>query len=204
MAQKVNVMLVDDLDGSEASGTVTFGLDGRTYEIDLSEANTATLRDTLATYTAAARKLGGRARRSAAQDTALNGAATSGKATSVADRARTAAIREWAREAGLDVSTRGRIPNSVIEAYDNRDAQPAAPAPTPAAAPLPDTADPKTADPKTADAKKPAARKPAAKKAAETPAPAEKKTADSEATVAKKPRRAKKVADPFNPEAATA
>jgi hypothetical protein len=189
MAQKVNVMLVDDLDGSEASGTVTFGLDGRTYEIDLSEANTATLRDTLATYTAAARRLGGRARRSAAQDS-VNGTATSGKSTtSVADRARTAAIREWAREAGLDVSTRGRIPNSVIEAYDNRDARPAAPAPTP----------------KAADAKKPAAKKPAAKKAAEAPAPVEKKAADSEATTAKKPRRAaKKVADPFNPEAATA
>lgn len=187
MAQKVNVMLVDDLDGSEASGTVTFGLDGRTYEIDLSEANMASLRDTLATYTAAARRLGGRARRSAAQDSALNGTATSGKATtSAADRARTAAIREWAREAGLDVSTRGRIPNSIIEAYDNRDARPAAPAPAPAA-----------------EAKKPAARKPA-KKAAEAQAPVEKKTADSEAPAAKKPRRAKKVADPFNPEAATA
>lgn len=186
MAQKVNVMLVDDLDGSQASGTVTFGLDGRTYEIDLSEANAAKLRDTFATYSAAARHIGGRARRPAAQGTALNGTANDGKVT-IAAAERTAAIREWAREAGLDVSTRGRIPNSIIEAYDNRDAQPATPTPTPA--PLPKAAAAK----KTATTKAPAAQAPAANKA-----PA------SKATAAKKPRRTKKVADPFNPEAATA
>jgi len=49
MAQKVDVRFVDDLDGSEASGTVSFALDGRAYEIDLSEENAAKLRDSLAT-----------------------------------------------------------------------------------------------------------------------------------------------------------
>ena len=182
-------MLVDDLDGSQASGTVTFGLDGRTYEIDLSEANAAKLRDTFATYSAAARHIGGRARRPAAQGTALTGTANDGKVTiAAADRARTAAIREWARQAGLDVSTRGRIPNSIIEAYDNRDAQPATPAPTPTPAPLP---------------KATATKKPATKKAPATQAPAAHKAPASQATAAKKPRRTKKVADPFNPEAAT-
>ncbi|TQM11671.1 Lsr2 protein [Pseudonocardia kunmingensis] len=159
MAQKVTVMLVDDLDGTRASDTVAFGLDGRSYEIDLSEANAAKLRDTMAVYAAAGRRTGGRARRATAPDTTQNGAAESSTAaTPAADRARTAAIREWAREAGLDVSTRGRIPNSVTEAYDNREARPATSDPAPAPAPAPK----------------------------------------------KKPRRLEKVADPFNPEAATA
>ena len=56
MAQQVNVKFVDDLDGSDATGTVSFGLDGRTYEIDLSYDNAAKLRDSLASFVAAARK----------------------------------------------------------------------------------------------------------------------------------------------------
>ena len=60
MAQKVDVRFVDDLDGSEASGTVSFALDGRAYEIDLSEENAAKLRDSLATFVAAARRTGSR------------------------------------------------------------------------------------------------------------------------------------------------
>src|ERR687890_2480042 len=60
MAQQRTVRFVDDLDGSEASGTVDFGLDGRRYEIDLSDDNAATLRDALAPFVGAARKSGGR------------------------------------------------------------------------------------------------------------------------------------------------
>ena len=65
MAQQVNVKFVDDLDGSDAAGTVSFGLDGRTYEIDLSDDNAAKLRDSLASFVAAARKRGGSRRSSA-------------------------------------------------------------------------------------------------------------------------------------------
>ena len=64
MAQKVVVSLVDDLDSSEADETVEFGLDGATYEIDLSDANAAALRDRLADYVAHARRSGGRRRSS--------------------------------------------------------------------------------------------------------------------------------------------
>ena len=59
MAQQVNVKFVDDLDGSDAAGTVSFAIDGRAYEIDLSEDNAARLRDSLASFVAAARKSGG-------------------------------------------------------------------------------------------------------------------------------------------------
>lgn len=189
MAQKVNVMLVDDLNGSQASDTVTFGLDGRTYEIDLSEANAAKLRDTFAPYAASARRIGGRrVRRAAAPGTAANGTTNGGKADTATDRARTAAIRAWASETGLDVSTRGRIPNSVIDAYNNRDAQRATNEPASAPDPRP---------------KEATAKKPAAKKASATPAPTAAKPPTSKATAPKKRRQTKKVTDPFNPEAAT-
>ena len=63
MAQKVNIVLVDDIDGSEATETVSFGLDGTTYEIDLNDANAAALRDALATYVGHGRKVGAAPRR---------------------------------------------------------------------------------------------------------------------------------------------
>jgi hypothetical protein len=62
MAQKVNIILVDDIDGSDASETVTFGLDGTSYEIDLNDTNAAALRDALATYVGHARKVSHRRR----------------------------------------------------------------------------------------------------------------------------------------------
>jgi hypothetical protein len=119
VAQHVNVTLVDDLDGSEASGTVSFALDGKTYEIDLSGGNATKLRDTLAPFAAAARRGGGSGRRSAAPRAAVT-------PRPAYDRERTAAIRDWARENGHKVSDRGRIPTAVIEAYDHRDTAPAA------------------------------------------------------------------------------
>lgn len=107
--------LVEDLDGSDAAATVSFGLDGRAYEIDLSDDNADKLRDSLASFVAGARKSGG------------SGATGSGpraqKMTANAgppqrlDRDQTAAIRAWARQNGHAVSDRGRISKAVVEAF---------------------------------------------------------------------------------------
>lgn len=112
MAQKTVVSLVDDLDQSEADETIDFGLDGVTYEIDLSDSNAAQLRDALADYVAHARRLSGR-RRPVSRGQAPS---RSGGRASV-DREQNQAIREWARKQGMTVSERGRIPSEVSEAY---------------------------------------------------------------------------------------
>jgi hypothetical protein len=111
VAQQVQTRLVDDLDGSEAVETITFGLEGRQYEIDLSTDNAARLRDSLAAFVAAARRSG------TASRSRGNGAKTS---PSASDREHTSAVREWARQNGHQISDRGRIPNSVLEAYQRR------------------------------------------------------------------------------------
>jgi Lsr2 len=113
MAQKVDVKFVDDLDGSEAAGTVSFALDGRTYEIDLSDDNATRLRDSLATFVAAARRSGTSARRGRTP----RGAGEVASAPARSSREETAAIRTWARENGHEVSERGRIPKAVVQAY---------------------------------------------------------------------------------------
>ena len=102
---------VDYLDGGEASGAFDFSLEGRNYQIDLSDENAAKLRDALAPYVGAARKAGGRGRGRAPRQTAV------AEKLARANREETAAIRQWARENGHQVSNRGRIPKSVIEAY---------------------------------------------------------------------------------------
>ena len=116
MAQKVDVRLVDDVDGSEASETIEFSLEGRSYELDLSEENAAKLRDAFAPFVGAARRAdgGGRGGRRG------SGRGAPAVARPSSDRERTQAIREWARENGHKVSDRGRIPSSVIEAYEQR------------------------------------------------------------------------------------
>jgi hypothetical protein len=113
MAQQVLVSLVDDIDGSEAAETVTFGLDGVSYEIDLSEENVAELRDALARFVEYARRTGGR-KRSGRQPAATNGAPPA-----AADREQNQAIRTWARGNGYDLADRGRIPSHIVEAYHN-------------------------------------------------------------------------------------
>src|SRR5919197_834359 len=85
MAQKVTVSLVDDVDGSEAEETVEFGLDGVTYQIDLSGSNAAKLRDALASFVANARRAGGRKRTPSARPTATKAAARPA-ATATIDR----------------------------------------------------------------------------------------------------------------------
>jgi hypothetical protein len=111
MAQKVLVQLVDDLDGTTSSEveTVQFGLDGVTYEIDLSESNAQRLRKALAEYVDAARRTGGRVKRGTRPR-------TGGTADGDASR-----IREWAQANGIELAARGRIPGHVVESY--REAQ---------------------------------------------------------------------------------
>jgi hypothetical protein len=113
MAQKVTVQLVDDLDGtpSEDISTVSFALDGASYQIDLTDDNAERLRDTLADYVNAARRTGGRIKRSAAT------ANTSPR--TAANREQTKTIREWARNNGFDLAERGRIPANVLEAFED-------------------------------------------------------------------------------------
>jgi hypothetical protein len=100
MAQQVNIVLVDDIDGSAAEETVSFALDGKEYEIDLSTKNAQKLRDALAPYLGHARKAAGRRR-----------GGRSGNGPSPAD------IRAWARDNGFDVPDRGRVSSEVREAY---------------------------------------------------------------------------------------
>ena len=119
MAQIREVRLVDDLDGEAADETVEFGIDGKSYEIDLSKENASRLRDVLADFVSAARRAGGRRRGggSAGTSTASGGAGTAPKGRSAIDREQNQAIREWARKRGMKVSDRGRIPAEVLEAY---------------------------------------------------------------------------------------
>jgi len=113
MAQKVTVALIDDLDGSEASETLEFALDGVAYQIDLSVNNASKLRDGLAAFVASARRSGGR-KRSPGRPA---GAAGKTPRPAAADREQNQAIREWARKQGMKVSDRGRIPAEVLDAY---------------------------------------------------------------------------------------
>ena len=110
MAQQTTVRFIDDLDGSDAAGTFDFALDGRQYQIDLSDENAAKLRDALAPYVGVARKAGGRGRGRAVRQVAV-------AAPTRSNRDQTAAIREWARANGHEVSDRGRISKSVMDAY---------------------------------------------------------------------------------------
>jgi hypothetical protein len=110
MARRVNVTLVDDLDGSDAVETVFFSLDGSAYEIDLSTHNATQLRESLARYIGHARRAGRAAR--------PNAPARSARGTAQADREQTQAVRNWARSNGHTVSDRGRIPANIVEAYN--------------------------------------------------------------------------------------
>ena len=107
MTQRVLIVLEDDLDGSEATQTVSFGLDGTSYEIDLNDENAAALRDALATFIGHGRRVSAarRGRRSAAS-------------ASSADAHTAREIRDWARSNGHKVPDRGRIPGDVREAFD--------------------------------------------------------------------------------------
>jgi hypothetical protein len=110
MARKVEVELVDDIDGSEAAETVTFAVDGVAYEIDLSARHAKELRSALQKYTASARRVG----RAAPAGTGRGRT----QAPARKDRAQNKAIREWARRKKVELSDRGRIPRTVVEQYE--------------------------------------------------------------------------------------
>ena len=105
MAQRIQTLFIDDIDGSEAEGTVRFGIDGTEYEIDLSAGHGDELRAALKEFIAHARKVGGTSRRAA-----VRGA----RKPSAID---TIAVRAWARENGHDIKERGRVPASVAAKY---------------------------------------------------------------------------------------
>jgi hypothetical protein len=105
MAQKIQTLFIDDIDGGEADGTVRFGLDGTEYEIDLSSRHNDELRAALGTYVSHARKLSGTARRATTR---------AGRKPSSID---TVAVRSWARENGYDIKDRGRVPADLVTKY---------------------------------------------------------------------------------------
>ena len=104
MAQKIQTLFIDDIDGSDAEGTVRFALDGTDYEIDLNADHTTALRGALAVYVAHARKV-------SASRRVPRGA---GRKASAID---TTAVRAWAREQGIDVKERGRVPATIVARY---------------------------------------------------------------------------------------
>lgn len=114
MARKTQIVLEDDLNGQVledgAGETVSFALDGQNFEIDLSNENATKLRDDFARYVGHGRKVssnGSTSRPSGSRSRPSNG-----------DKRDLGPVREWARQNGHDVSERGRVKTSVIEAYD--------------------------------------------------------------------------------------
>ena len=106
MAQRVQVVLTDDVDGSEGAETVSFSYNGVDYELDLSAKNAKKFHDNLQFYADHGRRVGGRTRRGPG----------SGKTTQVSSD--NATIRAWAKANGIDVPARGRISNSVREQFE--------------------------------------------------------------------------------------
>ena len=103
MAQKIQTLFIDDIDGSEAEGTVRFGLDGAEYEIDLNAKHADALRKALTKYIDAARRSTGAARRPA----------RAGRRAS-ASGVHTTEDREWAKAQGIEVKDRGRVPAELV------------------------------------------------------------------------------------------
>src|SRR5437588_6881043 len=120
MAQKTIVTLVDDLTGEEAEniGTVEFALDGVTYELDLTDENSAKLHDALSPYAKAGRKIGGRRRSGPIPGRAVK---STGRTASY-NRETLKSIREWAKKNGHNVSDRGRLPAEVMQAWQTAQA----------------------------------------------------------------------------------
>jgi Lsr2 len=104
MAQKIQTLFIDDIDGGEAEGTVRFGLDGVEYEIDLNAKHTEELHKALTTYISHARKVGSPARR------AVHGRRGSTEID-------TAKVREWAKGNGFNIKDRGRVPADLVAKY---------------------------------------------------------------------------------------
>jgi nucleoid-associated protein Lsr2 len=106
VTQKIQVLLIDDLDGTEAEGTVRFALDGTEYEIDLNAEHARALREALARYVSAARRAGGGARRPA-----------HGGRKAPGSRPNPTEVREWAKAQGIEVKDRGRVPAELVARF---------------------------------------------------------------------------------------
>lgn len=106
MAQRVQVQLIDDLNGEEAHETVRFGLEGTDYEIDLTSENAEKLRSVLSEYVEKGRKAGGKRGQASPKKTSGN------------KRENTQEIRQWAQENGYNPSARGRINQTIVDAYN--------------------------------------------------------------------------------------
>lgn len=109
MAQKIQTLFIDDIDGGAAEGTVRFALDGTEYEIDLNAKHTEELRSALGKYVSHARKVGGTARRA--------GRAAGRSSRGAGSALNTTEIRNWAREQGYDIKDRGRVPADLVAKY---------------------------------------------------------------------------------------
>lgn len=109
MAQKIQTLFIDDIDGGAAEGTVRFALDGTEYEIDLNAKHSEELRSAIGKYVTHARKVGGGARR--AGRAAGRGGRGAGSALNTTE------IRNWAREQGYDIKDRGRVPADLVAKY---------------------------------------------------------------------------------------
>jgi hypothetical protein len=112
MAQKIQTLFIDDIDGSAAEGTVRFGLDGAEYEIDLNAKHAQELRDALARYVNAARRAGGGIRRP-----------TRGGRRGPAGKPDSTEVREWAKAQGIEVKDRGRIPAELVVKFKEATSQ---------------------------------------------------------------------------------
>ena len=128
MARQTTVILIDDLDGTEAGESLDFGLDGVEYEIDLNDEHAGTLRDRLAPFVASARRVGSRRRATSSKTTPTlpsnsrtSSARRAGSAPATVDREQNKAIREWAARHGHPLGARGRIPSAVSEAFHRGD-----------------------------------------------------------------------------------
>jgi len=109
VAKETITRLIDDLDGGEAVETVTFGLDGHSYEIDLSTKNATKLRNALAAFVDSGSRVSGRS--------GVTSRSGRGRSTAAAEREQNQAIRAWAQRKGIEVAPRGRIKAEVVEQY---------------------------------------------------------------------------------------
>ena len=106
MAQKIQTLFIDDLDGSAAEGTVRFALDGTEYEIDLNTKHARELRDALTRYVGAARRVAATARRPGR-----------GARRGPGSGLNTTEVREWAKAQGIEVKDRGRVPAELVARF---------------------------------------------------------------------------------------
>ena len=104
MAQRIQTLFIDDLDGGEAEGTVRFGLDGTDYEIELSTAHAKALRKALEKYVVAGRKVSSPARRPG----------RGSRRSAAGDGPNSSEVREWAKAQGIEVRDRGRVPTELV------------------------------------------------------------------------------------------